>query len=36
MLDGAPVVYEDLPNHHHLVGRIEHQVREGALYTDFS
>jgi lon-related putative ATP-dependent protease len=35
-LEGAPVVYEDLPNHHHLVGRIEHQVREGALYTDFS
>ncbi len=35
-LDGAPVVYEDLPNHHHLVGRIEHQVRDGALYADFS
>lgn len=35
-LEGAPVVYEDLPNHQHLVGRIEHQVREGALYADFS
>jgi predicted ATP-dependent protease len=35
-LEGAPVVYEDLPNHHHLIGRIEHQVRESALYTDFS
>jgi lon-related putative ATP-dependent protease len=35
-LDGAPLVYEDLPNHHHLVGRIEHQVRNGALYTEFS
>ncbi|MCH8476325.1 MAG: AAA family ATPase [Wenzhouxiangella sp.] len=35
-LNGAPVVYEDLTNHHHLVGRMEHQVRDGALYTDFS
>ncbi|MFU8830832.1 MAG: Lon protease family protein [Wenzhouxiangella sp.] len=35
-LTGAPVIYEDLPNHHHLVGRIEHQVREGALHTDYS
>jgi lon-related putative ATP-dependent protease len=34
--EGAPLVYEDLPNHHHLVGRIEHQVRNGALYTEFS
>ena len=35
-LDGAPVVYEDLPNHDHLVGRIEHQFRDGALFSDFS
>ena len=35
-LEGAPLIYEDLPNHHHLVGRIEHQVRDGALYTEFS
>ncbi len=35
-LSGAPVIHEDLPNHHHLVGRIEHQVRQGALHTDFS
>ena len=35
-LEGAPLVYEDLPNHHHLVGSIEHQVRNGALYTEFS
>ncbi|QOC23113.1 AAA family ATPase [Wenzhouxiangella sp. AB-CW3] len=35
-LEGAPLVYEDLPNHHHLVGRIEHQVRNGALHTEFS
>lgn len=33
---GAPVVYEDLPNHQHLTGLIEHQVHEGALFTDFS
>ena len=33
---GAPVVYEDLPTHNHLVGRIEHQMRNGALYTDVS
>lgn len=34
--EGAPVVYEDLPTHHHLVGWIEHQMRNGALYTDVS
>jgi len=34
--NGAPVIYEDLPNHQHLVGLIEHQVHQGALYTDFS
>ncbi len=33
---GAPVVYEDLPTYHHLVGRIEHRVAQGALTTDFS
>ncbi len=33
---GAPVVYEDLPSYHHLVGRIEHRVMQGALLTDFS
>lgn len=35
-LEGAPVVYQDLPTHQHLVGRIEHHVRDGALLTDFS
>lgn len=34
--DGAPVVYQDLATHQHLVGRIEHHVRDGALLTDFS
>ncbi|AKS40914.1 Lon protease family protein [Wenzhouxiangella marina] len=33
---GAPVIYEDLPNHNHLVGSIEQQIRDGALVTDFS
>jgi len=31
----APVVYEDLPNHNHLVGVIEQQVRDGAMVTDY-
>lgn len=35
-LEGAPVVYEDLPTYHHLLGRIEHRVVQGALITDFS
>ena len=33
---GAPVVYEDNPNHDTLVGRIEHLSRMGALVTDFT
>ncbi|WP_273427542.1 ATP-binding protein [Marinobacter sp.] len=33
---GAPVKYEDLPNHQHLVGQIEHRTRNGTLYTDFT
>ncbi|RTR06380.1 Lon protease family protein [Halomonas nitroreducens] len=32
---GAPVVYQDLPSHQHLVGRIEHHVQNGTLVTDF-
>jgi len=35
-LNGAPVVYEDLPSHAGLVGRIEHRVHFGALVTDFT
>ena len=34
--EGAPVVYQDLPGHQHLVGRIEHHVHNGTLLTDFS
>ncbi|MFP3940216.1 MAG: Lon protease family protein [Thermoanaerobaculia bacterium] len=32
----APVVYEDLPNHPNLVGRIEYLPVMGALITDFN
>ncbi|MFY0990180.1 Lon protease family protein [Halomonas sp. C05BenzN] len=34
--EGAPVIYQDLPTHQHLVGRIEHHVHNGTLLTDFS
>lgn len=33
---GAPVIYEDLPNLQKLVGRIEHIARFGALSTNFT
>jgi predicted ATP-dependent protease len=33
---GAPVVFEDNPNHQTLVGRAEHLARFGALVTDFN
>ena len=33
---GAPIVYEDNPNHDNLVGRIEHVARMGTLVTDFT
>jgi len=33
---GAPVVYEDRPNHDALVGRIEHVSQMGTLVTDFT
>ncbi|TDO13975.1 MULTISPECIES: Lon protease family protein [Halomonas] len=34
--DGAPLIYQDLPTHQHLVGRIEHHMHNGTLLTDFS
>ena len=34
--EGAPVVYEDLPNHANLIGRVEHQAHMGTLLTDFT
>ncbi len=33
---GAPVVFEDLPTHPRLVGRVEHRQLFGALVTDFT
>lgn len=33
---GAPVVYEDSPMHHNLIGRVEHQAQFGNLVTDFN
>jgi predicted ATP-dependent protease len=35
-LTGAPLVFEDLPNHAALAGRMEHQAHFGALVTDFT
>ncbi len=35
-MTGAPVIYEDNPTVHSLVGRIEHIARFGALLTDFN
>lgn len=33
---GAPVVVENNPSYHNLMGRIEHETRLGSLYTDFT
>ncbi|MQA66901.1 MAG: AAA family ATPase [Alphaproteobacteria bacterium] len=33
---GAPVIYEDLPNLQNLIGRIEHMARFGTLMTNFT
>lgn len=33
---GAPIVYEDHPSYHNLIGRVEHESYMGALTTDFS
>jgi len=35
-LEGAPVVYEDLPTHGNVIGRIEQMAQFGALSTDFT
>jgi predicted ATP-dependent protease len=35
-LEGAPLVFEDLPTHGALTGRMEHQVHFGAMVTDFT
>jgi lon-related putative ATP-dependent protease len=33
---GAPVIYEDNPTHHNLLGRVEHFARMGTLSTNFT
>jgi lon-related putative ATP-dependent protease len=33
---GAPVIYEDHPSYHNLIGRVEHISEMGTLVTDFS
>ena len=33
---GAPVVIENNPSYHNLMGRVEHKARIGATYTDFT
>ncbi len=33
---GAPIYYEDRPNHQTIVGRVEHMARFGTLVTDFN
>ena len=33
---GAPVIHEDHPNYHNLLGRVEHKTYMGALITDFT
>ena len=35
-LDGAPIVFEEHPSYHNLVGRVEHRAQMGALTTDFT
>ncbi len=33
---GAPVVFEDYPYFHNLIGRVEHETHMGSLITNFS
>lgn len=35
-LAAAPVVFEDLPSHSNLIGRVEYQAQMGTLVTDFT
>ncbi len=34
--DGAPVIYEDNPTYHNLIGKVEHIAQMGAAVTDFN
>lgn len=33
---GAPIIFEDNPTYHNLIGRVEHTAQFGTLITDFS
>ena len=33
---GAPIIYEDHPSYHNLIGRVEQESEMGALTTDYS
>jgi lon-related putative ATP-dependent protease len=33
---GAPVVIENNPSYHNLMGRVEHEARLGSMHTDFT
>ncbi|PCJ31937.1 MAG: ATP-dependent protease [Gammaproteobacteria bacterium] len=35
-IDGAPIIYENLPSHQSLLGCVENMAMMGALITDFS
>ncbi|WP_126455911.1 Lon protease family protein [Sulfuriflexus mobilis] len=34
--EGAPIIYEDNPVYQNVVGRVEHESKLGALFTDFT
>ncbi len=34
--EGAPLIYEDSPRYHNVIGRVEHRAQMGALTADFS
>lgn len=34
-LQAAPVIFESNPHYHNLIGRIEHEIHQGALVTNF-
>jgi lon-related putative ATP-dependent protease len=33
---GAPIIYEDMPVYQNMIGRVEHESKLGALFTDFT
>jgi predicted ATP-dependent protease len=35
-VEGAPVIYEDIPEYHNLLGIVEYENKQGSLVTDFT